>query len=77
MALKWDRGLRAHVPYGLAKGVTGVAAVPNDPLGHALQLVERGYAVRQFMSLTGCQLEGDGVPLPVGDHTSLGVVAAT
>lgn len=49
-----------------AEGVTGVAAIAHDPLGHARQSFEKGNRVRQFISQTGRRLEGDGAALPVG-----------
>lgn len=77
VALRRDRGSRAHIPDVLTKGVAGVATAPDDPLGHARKLVEQRNRMGQFMGLTGRQPEGDGTSLPVGDHTSLGTIAAT
>ena len=77
VALRRDRRPSAHTPDVLAKDVAGVAAVPHDPFGHPRQLVEQGNSVREFMGLTGRQPEGDGAAPPVGDHASLGAIAAT
>src|ERR1700712_5053233 len=77
MALRRDRGPRPHVPDVFAKDVAGVAAVPHDPFGHPRQLVEQGNSVREFMGLTPRQPEGVSAALPVGDHASLGAIAAT
>ena len=77
VAPRRDRRPCAHVPDVLTKGVAGVATVPDDTLGHARKLVEQRNRMGQFMGLTGRQPEGDGAALPVGDHASLGPIAAT
>lgn len=55
----------------------GVAAVANDSLGHAGQLIEQQNRTGQFMGLPRCQRKGDGVALPVGDHARLCAIIAS
>jgi hypothetical protein len=67
----------ADPPDVLTEAVTRVASVTNDPLRHSGQLLEQGNGVREFVRLTRRDPERDGVPSRVGDHASLGAIAAT
>lgn len=77
VALGRDRGACTGGPDVLAEAVAGIAAVAHDPLGHAGQLVEERNGVRQFVGLPRGVAEGNGAPSSVGDHASLGAIAAT
>ncbi len=71
-----DRGPGAQVPDVLAKAMAAVAAVGDDPAGHAWQLVEQRHGMRQLVRLAWCEDKGHGPAYRVGDHASLGAIAA-
>jgi hypothetical protein len=52
-------------------------SVADDPLRHALQVIQERHGVGQLMGLAGRNPEGDSMTHSVGDHASLGAVAAT
>lgn len=64
VALRRDRGARTHVPDVNAEGVTDVAAISDDPLGHAWQLVEQPSRMRQFVSVPRCSWKEMARPCP-------------
>src|SRR5829696_7701744 len=72
-----DRRPRTDAPDVLAEAVTGITAIRYYPAGHPRQSVEQRNGVRQFVRLTRCKAKRDGASQTVGDHASLGAIAAT
>ncbi len=90
MPLRRDRRLGAHAPDVLTEAVARVASVTHNPLRYSRQLLQQGewrvgvhvpgpvqMACGSSCAGPGAIRKGDGPPCGVGDHASLGAIAAT
>jgi hypothetical protein len=71
-----DGGPRTGAPEVLTESVAGEAAVGHDPQRDVRQSREQGDRLRQLMRLARGDAERDRLARGVGDHASLGAVAA-
>src|SRR3954452_6522932 len=76
VALGRDRRPGALVPDELAERVRGIAFVADNPARNIGQAIDQILGQGKFMSLTGRQGEADRPADAVGDHASLGAIAA-
>jgi len=77
VALRRDSGSCAHAPDVLAKGMAGVAAIPDHSRRYTRQLLQQWDGMGQFMCLLRREPKRDGVASSVSDHASLGAIAST
>ncbi len=73
----WDRRFRTQAPDVFAEAVAGIAAISHKPARHTRQAVEQWNGFRQLVRLTGRDPESNRSSQAVGDHASLGAIAAT